>query len=127
MNLIGHINTKKQIEVALDSASKRNRSLPHMLFSGAAGCGKTSMAREIAKESDCDFIAISPEITKDTKSVLKLMDSLNHDNYNESGDTKRKIKPSIIFFDEIRMMPLAGQEPLGIAMEDFSPLFQNPG
>jgi len=119
MNLIGNTNTKEQIQIALDSARKRNMALPHMLFAGSAGCGKTSMAREVAKVGGVDFISVSPENIKDSKDVRKLLDNLNHDNYDEKGNKVGKVKPSIIFVDEIHKLVLPAQEDFGIAMEDF--------
>lgn len=119
MNLIGHETTKKQIKVAQQAARARNMSLPHMLFSGSPGCGKTTMANEIAKTSGVDFITATPEDLKDAKSVKKLLENLNDKGYDAKGNRISNIKPSIIFLDEIHNIPLKGQEILGIAMENF--------
>lgn len=119
MNLIGHENTKRQLNVSLKSAQTRNMALPHMLFSGSPGCGKTTMASEIAKLIGVDFIVASPESIKDATSVLKLLENLNHNNYDDKGNRTGAISPSIVFFDEIHNLPLKGQETLGIAMENF--------
>ena len=119
MNVIGNKNTKEQIYIALEAARKRNMSLPHMLFAGSAGCGKTSMARELAKVGGVDFLAVSPDTLKDKKEILKALDRLNYDNYNEKGDITGIIRPTIIFIDEIHKLSLPAQETLGIAMEDF--------
>lgn len=117
--LIGHTNTKKRIAHALASAKKRNEALPHMLFSGHPGCGKTSMAREVAKVSGGSFISVVPEMLSDMKAIKALMESLNYDGYNDKGDRVAPIKPSIIFMDEIHRLPIFGQEKLGIIMENF--------
>ena len=71
MDLIGHKHTKSQVATALASAKARNRELPHMLFSGHPGCGKTSMAKEIAKLAGTDFLSVSPESMKNHKAVEK--------------------------------------------------------
>ncbi len=118
-NLIGHKNNKKQISIAIESAKVRNENIPHMLFSGVAGCGKTTMAMEIAKLSDVDFLAISPHEMQDRESILKTLDKLNHSNYDKYGNRKGDIRPTIVFFDEVHQMGRKGQEVMGIAMEKF--------
>lgn len=119
MAMIGHNNTKTQIRRAVESAMARNVSIPHMLFAGAPGCGKTTMAKEIAKLSNVNFIKAVPEDMKNYESVLTLLEQLDHTGYDARGNRIGKIRPTIIFFDEIHGMPLKGQEKLGIAMEEW--------
>jgi Holliday junction DNA helicase RuvB len=117
--IIGHDNTKKQIQIAIESARKRNENIPHTLFSGVAGCGKTTMAMETAKVAGVDVIPASPDDFTDRDATLKLLDKLSHDNYDESGNRLGEIQPTILFIDEIHRLPARGQEILGIAMEKF--------
>jgi len=119
MEIIGHKNTKSQITIAQASAEKRNTALPHIMFAGVAGCGKTSMARYIARNCSVDFLAMPAREFKDHKSVLTILEKLNHDGYDEKGNRTGRIKPTILFVDEIHRMPTEGEEQLGIAMEDF--------
>jgi Holliday junction DNA helicase RuvB len=118
-NIIGHQNTKKQIRIAIQAAKTRNKAVPHMLLSGVAGCGKTTMAMELAKEGGVDFLAISPDDAADRESVLRILDKLSHDNYDKYGNRTGEICPTVVFFDEIHRMPRKGQEIMGIAMEKF--------
>lgn len=118
MQLIGHKATKNQIRIALEAASKRNKAAPHMLFAGVAGCGKTSMARYVANESESDFLSVPATDFKDYKSVLEILSNLNHLGYDRMGNRVGDIKPTILFVDEVHAMPIGGQEPLGIAMEE---------
>lgn len=118
-NIVGHENTKKQIRIAIEAAKARNKNIPHMLLSGVAGCGKTTMAMELARESEVDFLAISPDDVVDRESALKILDRLSHDNYDRFGNRTGEICPTVVFFDEIHQMPRKGQEVLGIAMEKF--------
>jgi Holliday junction DNA helicase RuvB len=118
-NIIGHQNTKKQLTIAIESAKGRNENVPHLLFSGAAGCGKTTMGMEIAKAADIDFLAVSPDDFSDREPVLRILDKLNHTNYDEYGNRKGVLRPTMVFVDEIHRMPKKGQEILGIAMEKF--------
>lgn len=118
-NIIGHRDTKRLVKIAVDSARKRNKALPHMLFSGLAGCGKTTFATAIASLHDVDFMPVSPDSMSDTNSVLKMLDKLDHSGYNERGDRIDRIRPTIVFFDEVHKLPRRGQEVLGIAMEKY--------
>lgn len=119
MKFVGHEEEKRQIEIAMYAANKRNMSIGHMLFAGAAGCGKTSMAREVAKQTNTSFISASADELKDEKSVRVLMKNLNESGYDEKGCRIKQIKPSILFLDEIHTLSLKGQEVLGIIMEEF--------
>lgn len=119
MKLIGHKKTKNLILTALAAANKRNMSLPHLLFAGAAGCGKTTLARELAKVAKVPFFTISPDDLSKSDDVKKKLDILSRDNYDIRGNRIDLIKPPIIFIDEIHRQALNGQEILGIAMEEF--------
>jgi len=118
-NIIGHENTKKQLAIAVKSAEDRNKNIPHLLFSGAAGCGKTTMGMEMAKSADVDFLPVSPDDFSDREPVMRILDKLNHVNYDERGNRTGPLKPTMVFVDEIHRMPKKGQEILGIAMEKF--------
>jgi len=120
MAVIGHAKMKKQLSVAIASARRRNSAPPHMLFSGHPGCGKTSMAKEVAKMLGTDFISVIPEDLKNQKAIMTLLESLNYTGYDEKGNRCSEIKPTIIFLDECHRLPMYGQEKLGIAMENFS-------
>jgi len=119
MELIGHSNTKNRIKIALDSAKRRNTALPHLLLSGAAGCGKTTTAQWLSNQGEYEYLPASPLELKTKKSVYDLLEKLNIQGYNQTGDRTGEVKPTIIFFDEIHQLPTIGQEILGLAMENF--------
>ncbi len=118
-NLVGHENTKKQLRIAAKSAIKLNKSMDHMLFAGVAGCGKTSMARYVAYHSDSDFLQVPPTDFKDYKSVVDILERLSIKGYDKRGNRIGRIRPTVLFVDEIHRMPISGEEPLGVAMEDY--------
>lgn len=117
--LVGHEMTKRSIHVEMQAAKKMNSSLPHMLFAGAPGCGKTSMAKAIAAELGTQFVSLHPEALEKREDSMKLLETLNHDGYDEKGNRVSEIKPTVVFIDEIHSLNLAAQEVLGIAMEEF--------
>lgn len=117
--IIGHENTKKQLQIAIDAATKRNMAIPHILASGAAGCGKTSMARYVAETIGAPFLSVVPNDLKDCNSVTRVLESLDHSGYDTMGNRIGVITPTILFLDEVHNLPLKGQEILGLAMERF--------
>lgn len=119
MSLIGNDLIKKQMEISISAAMRRNTSIPHMLLSGAAGCGKTSMARYLAERSKCPFLSVVPDELSDYQNVIKILNKLNHDNYDDRGNRVGAVTPTILFLDEVHNTPLKGQELLGLAMERF--------
>jgi len=119
MYIIGHTTTKNQIRIALKAAKKLNAAPSHVLFAGVAGCGKTSMARYMSKKSGSDFLQVPATDLKDYKSIMEVLENLNHVGYDRMGNRIGNVKPTILFIDEIHRLPIGGQEPLGIAMEEF--------
>ncbi len=117
--VIGHENTKRQLNVAMQAAAIRNTALPHTLFSGAAGCGKTTFARDIAEIMKVPFLSVVPDELRDHEHMLNVLDQLNHENYDDKGNRIGKIRPTILFVDEIHNLNIKGQEPLGLVMERF--------
>ena len=128
MELIGNNDIQKQVFVAAQSAKEKNSAMPHMLFAGAAGCGKTSMARKIALINNTQFLTLLPDAIKKIDDVYRLFENLSCVGYDELGDRVGRpngngpdVKPAIIFIDEIHnLKPLQVQEWLGVAMEDFT-------
>jgi len=119
INIVGNANIMSQIDVATQSAFTENRSLPHTLFSGAAGCGKTSTARYIALNTGCKFLNISPDGIKKREDLFPIINALDKTGYDRFGRKTSKTRPSILFIDEIHGLSLMAQEFLGIMMEEW--------
>jgi len=118
MKLIGNEATWKQLYIALNSAIKQNRALPHVLLTGAAGCGKTSTARQIAKLTGFKFIASACDSLKTRKDLISLVKNFDVTGYNKKLEKVGRIKPTIVFIDEVHGLSLKAQEILGIIMEE---------
>lgn len=117
-DIIGNEKMKTQIKVASKAAELRNKALPHMLFTGAAGCGKTTTAKAIAHIRDCKFIEATPEMLKTPENAAKLLEKLPFDGYDELGNVIGRIRPAILFVDEAHNLPRKAQEILGLVMEN---------
>jgi len=120
VKLIGNSSIMSQLTVAMRSASEENRSIPHMLLSGAAGCGKTSTARWLAAATGAQFINIAPDSIKKRHDLFPILKSMDRrTGYSPHGKKIGQIKPAILFIDEIHGLSVAAQEYLGVMMEEY--------
>lgn len=103
---IGQQEIKEMLSVHIKSALMRDDALPHMVFHGGAGLGKTSIARIIANEMGSNIhTVVGTSIKKLHEAVATLMAI-------KEGD--------ILFIDEIHRMKEEIQEVYYSAMEDYS-------
>ena len=117
--LIGNEQTKAQLTVAARAALADNRPLPHAIFGGAPGCGKTATSKALSGFLGRPFFQVDASSIKTAEDLLDIFDKFSLDGYSDTGDVIGKIDPPILFLDEIHNMPLKGQEHLGIAMENW--------
>lgn len=102
---IGQDKVKHNLQVFIQAAKNRNRPLDHVLLSGPAGLGKTSMAQIIAKELGANFRTSSGPLLTRAADVASIMTNL------QDGD--------VFFIDEIHRLPISVEEVLYPAMEDY--------
>ena len=115
---IGQDHLKSMIRTAVGSSRHRNAPMPHCLITGAAGLGKTSLARLIAVERGVSFVATTAEAFEDSSAVKGLLSKLNDEGYNGQGQPVAQIKPSVLFIDEAHRLPRQSQELLYSVIED---------
>jgi len=105
-DFMGQEKIKNNIEILIKAAQKRNETIEHILFHGASGLGKTTLANLIANETGRNIkITSGPAIEKvgDLGAILTNM---------EEGD--------ILFIDEIHRLNKLIEEVLYPAMEDYA-------
>lgn len=102
---IGQDKIKENLQIFIQSAQKRSKSLDHIILHGPPGLGKTTLAQIVSKEMGCGFRSTSGPIIEKSGDLAAILTSL------EKGD--------VLFIDEIHRLPTVVEEVLYPAMEDF--------
>ncbi|MCK5085223.1 Holliday junction branch migration DNA helicase RuvB [Candidatus Parcubacteria bacterium] len=105
-DFIGQEKIKKNLDILMQAAKKRDETVEHILFHGSSGLGKTTLSYLIANEMGKNIrITSGPAIEKvgDLGAILTNM---------EDGD--------ILFIDEIHRLNKIIEEVLYPAMEDYA-------
>lgn len=118
--LVGNDGIKTQLTMAATSAVKRNEPIPHTMFEGIAGAGKTTFSRALAETVNTLFFQEDPNNIKNFSDVERIAAKFPKQGYDEEGNIIGNILPPILFVDEVHNLSLKGQEVLGIAMENWS-------
>lgn len=101
----GQPQIKERLQILIAAAKGRNEPLGHILFSGAPGLGKTTLAHIVANEKEAAIKSSSGPAIEKPGDLAGLLTSL------EDGD--------ILFIDEIHRLSTTVEEYLYSAMEDF--------
>jgi Holliday junction DNA helicase RuvB len=103
--VVGQKDVVKRLSIVLNSCRKRKEELPHILFDGPPGLGKTTFANVLPNELGKSIQMTSGPALSNPKDLLPFLTNL------EEG--------SILFIDEIHRMPRVVEEFIYPAMEDF--------
>jgi holliday junction DNA helicase RuvB len=102
---IGQQDFIERLQIAIQAVKARNEPMDHVLLHGPPGLGKTTLAHVIASEMGTRAYTTSgPALTRGTDLVAALTRL-------SAGD--------ILFIDEIHRLPVAVEEFIYPAMEDF--------
>lgn len=100
---IGQYHVKRNLKILLDAAKKRSEPGEHVLLSGPAGLGKTSLAHLIAREMNTNIRVTSGPAIERVGDLASILTNL--------------LPNDILFIDEIHRMNKLIEEVLYPAME----------
>jgi Holliday junction DNA helicase RuvB len=103
--VIGQRAVIKRMEICLAAARKRGEPLPHILFDGPPGLGKTTFATVLHNELGVELNVTSGAALDKKMDVMPFL--------TNAGEG------SILFIDEIHRLPRAVEEFIYPVMEDF--------
>ena len=103
--VIGQRAVAERLLIALTAARKRNEPLPHILFDGPPGLGKTTFATVLHNELGVELNMTSGPALDKKMDVMPYLTNA--------------VEGSILFIDEIHRMPKTVEEFIYPVMEDF--------
>ncbi len=102
---VGQPTLVEKLRISLEASRQRGDAMEHVLLHGPPGLGKTTLSHVIANELGTHLtVTAGPALTKGSELVGTLTKLQKHD---------------VLFIDEIHRMPVALEEFLYSAMEDF--------
>ena len=104
-DMVGQRDVYERLTIAIDAARKRGETLGHILLDGPPGLGKTTVATCIPREMGTTLQIASGAALAAPKDLLPYLSNA--------------AEGSVLFIDEIHRLPIAVEEFLYPAMEDF--------
>lgn len=104
-DFVGQEQVCERLQVIIEASKQRGDPLPHCLFSGPPGLGKTTLANILAKSMESRLVVTSGAVIEKPGDLAGILTNL------QKGD--------ILFIDEIHRLNRTVEEYLYPAMEDF--------
>lgn len=105
VDMIGQRAVAERLRVALEACRKRQEPLPHILFDGPPGLGKTTFASVLHHELGVELQTTSGPALDKKGDVMPFLTNA--------------VEGSILFIDEIHRLPKSVEEFIYPVMEDF--------
>jgi Holliday junction DNA helicase RuvB len=102
---IGQVPTIERLQIILKSSQMTGTALPHILFEGGPGLGKTSLAMSLAAEFGVTAQVVNAVSMTTLKKLLPILSKIT--------------EKSILFIDEIHRIPTKLQESMYTVMENY--------
>lgn len=102
--IIGQDKIKEVLQICIDASNKQNKALPHILFEGPPGLGKSTFGYVLAAEIGAHCTHINAATISDQSSLIKALSQAKH--------------KDLIFIDEIHALPQKYAELLYMPLED---------
>ena len=104
-DMVGQAQVRERLQIAVDAAKMREEPLGHILFDGPPGLGKTTFAYCLPRELGVDVNTTTGPALTAPKDLVPYLTNAS--------------EKSILFIDEIHRLPMAVEEYLYTAMEDY--------
>lgn len=114
-DMIGNERVVASVREAITASKKQNSPMPHTVFFGGPGMGKTTIARLAAAELGGVFFEVGGTVFDSPLDVIRLLDSMNRA-FEKTG------VPSVLFIDEIHTLGRRGR---GVPQESILPLLED--